>query len=172
MNKIFANTDPVNLLNDSRIIFQYAEFQDHLNENDYSFWLKDGEYLMWAKTGLYAPLDGSASYWVGGTELEIPKEGLSWFVRMIEEKFLKTAAESGLPKGEYGCEEVIEGERLIVSRMFGTPGYSFRNHSRHDYLWDDSTDPQEAMFTDEILFEKGLFDDFKNLAEKIEQGEL
>jgi hypothetical protein len=170
--KKFADTDPVNLLNDPRIVYKYAEFQDHLKDNDYSFWLKDGEYLLWAKTGLYAPLNGSASYWVGGTELEIPKEGLSWFVRMLEEKFLKTAAEGGLPKGQYGCEEVIEGERLIVSRMFGTPGYSFRNHSRNSYIFETQNRPQEAMFTDEMLFEKGLFDDFKKLSEKIDQGEL
>jgi hypothetical protein len=170
--EIFLDTDPVNLLDDPRIVYKYAEFQAHLKDNDYSFWLKDGEHLLWAKTGLYAPLDGSASYWVGGTELEIPKEGLSWFVRMIEEKFLKTAAEGGLPKGQYGCEEVINSERLIVSRMFGTPGYSFRNHFRNSYVFKTQKRPQEAMFTDEMLFEKGLFDDFKKLSEKIDQGRL
>lgn len=166
----FPNTDPVNLLSDPRVVFQYAEFRQHLGDNDYRFWLKDGNYLIWAKRGLYAPLDGAPSYWVGGTQLEIPQEGLSWFVRVIEEKFLKTEAEGGLPKGRFGYEEEICGEKLVVSRMFGTPGYSFRNHSRHSHLWDDSTDPQDAMFTDELLFEKGLFDEFKKLAEKIEQG--
>ncbi|WP_062058007.1 hypothetical protein [Cellvibrio sp. OA-2007] len=170
--KKFDNTDPVNLLNDPRIIYQYAEFKDHLNENDYYFWLKEGEHLIWAVTGLGASFEGRPRKWVGGSQLEIPKEGLSWFVRMIEEKFLKSAVEGGLPKGQYGCEEVINGERLIISRMFGTPGYSFRNHSRYSHLWDDSTDPQDAMFTDEMLFEKGLFDDFKKLAEKIEQGKI
>lgn len=168
--KQFPNTDPKNLLNDPRIVYQYAEFQSHLNEYDYCFWLKEGEYLLWAKKGLYAPLDGGASYWVGGTELEIPKEGLAWFVNVIEEKFFKTEAEGGLPKGQFGYEEIINGEKLIVSRMFGTSGYRFRNHSRYSHLWDDSTDPQEAMFTDEMLFEKGMFDEFKKLAEKIEKG--
>jgi hypothetical protein len=168
----FLDTDPVNLLNDPRIVYQYAEFKPHKNDNDYSFWLKDGDYLLWAKRGLGVSFNEEPREWIGGTELEIPKEGLSWFVRMIEEKFLKSAAEGGLPKGQYGCEEVINGERLIISRMFGTPGYSFRNHSRHDYLWDDSTDPQEAMFTDEMLFEQGMFEDFKKLAEKIDQGDL
>lgn len=168
--KQFTNTDPVNLLNDPRIIYQYAEFQSHLNDNDYSFWLKDDEYLLWAKRGLYAPLDDSASYWVGGTQLEIPKEGLSWFVNVIENKFLKTEAEGGLAKGQYGYEEVINGEKLIVSRMFGTPGYSFRNHSRDSYIFKTQKRPQDAMFTDEMLFEKGLFDEFKKLAAKIEQG--
>lgn len=168
--KIFTNTDPVDLINDPRIIYQFAEFQAHLNDSDYCFWLKDVNYLIWAKRGLYAPLDGSPSFWVGGSQLEIPQEGLSWFVNVIEDKFLKTEAEGGLAKGQYGYEEVINGEKLIVSRMFGTPGYSFRNHSRHSHLWDDSTDPQDAMFTDEMLFEKGMFDEFKKLAEKIEQG--
>jgi hypothetical protein len=166
----FPNTDPVNLLNDSRVIMQYAEFRQHLNDNNYYFWLKEGNYLIWARRGPYAPLDGGSSYWVGGTQLEIPIEGLSWFIRIIEEKFFKTEAEGGLPKGEFGYEEEIRGEKLVVSRMFGTPAYSFRNHSRYSHLWDDSTDPQEAIFTDEMLFEKGLFDEFKKLAAKIDQG--
>jgi hypothetical protein len=170
--KQFSNTDPMNLLNDPRIVYQYAEFQIHQNENDYYFWLNEDEHLIWAVTGLGSSFEGRPRKWVGGSQLEIPKEGLSWFVRMIEEKFLKTAAEGGLPKGEYGCEEVIEGERLIVSRMFGTPGYSFRNHSRNSYVFKTQKRPQEAMFTDEMLFEKGLFDDFKKLSEKIDQGRL
>jgi len=168
--KKFPNTDPVKLLDDPRIVYKYAEFQPHLNDNDYCFWLKEGEYLLWAKKGLGVSFDGSPREWVGGTELEIPKEGLSWFIWVIEEKFFKTEAEGGLAKGQFGYEEVINGEKLIVSRMFGTPGYRFRNHSRYSHLWDDSTDPQNAMFTDEMLFEKGLFDEFKKLAEKIEQG--
>jgi hypothetical protein len=170
--KIFSDTDPVNLLNDPRIVYQYSEFKPHKNDNNYSFWLKDGDYLLWAKRGLGVSFDDEPREWVGGTELEIPKEGLSWFVRMIEERFLKSSAEGGLPKGQYGCEEIINGERLIISRMFGTPGYSFRNHSRNSYIFETQNRPQEAMFTDEMLFEKGLFDDFKKLAEKIDQGEL
>lgn len=166
----FHNTDPVNLLNDLRIVFKYAEFKSHLNDNDYWFWLKDGNYLIWAKSGLYAPLNGSPNYWVGGTQLEIPEEGLSWFIQVIEGKFLKTEAEGGLPKGEFGYEEEISGERLVISRMFGTPGYSFRNHSRDSYVFKTQKRPQEAMLTDEMLFEKGLFDEFKKLAAKIEQG--
>lgn len=168
--KKFPNTDPVKLLNDPRIVFQYKEFRPHLNEYDYYFWLKDGNYLIWAVSGLGAFFEGRPRKWVGGTELEIPKEGLPWFVKVIEEKFFKTEAEGGLPKSKFGYEEEICGEKLIVSRMFGTPGYSFRNHSRYSHLWDDSTDPQDAMFDDEMLFEKGLFDEFKKLAAKIEQG--
>lgn len=168
--KKFPNTDPVNLLNDPRIIYEYKDFKAHKNDYNYSFWLKEGEHLLWTKRGLGVSFDGSPREWVGGTELEIPKEGLSWFVNVIENKFLKTEAEGGLAKGQYGYEEVINGEKLIVSRMFGTPGYSFRNHSRYSHLWDDSTDPQDAMFTDEMLFDQGMFDEFKKLAEKIEQG--
>lgn len=170
--KKFPNTDPVDLLNDPRIVFQYTEFKPHKNDNNYCFWLKDGDYLIWAKKGLYAPLNGSPSYWVGGTQLEIPKEGLPWFIRVIEEKFFKTEAEGGLPKGQFGYEEEICGERLVVSRMFGTPGYSFRNHSRDSYLFKTQKRPQEAMLTDELLFEKGVFDEFKKLAEKIERGKI
>ncbi|MCE3253123.1 MAG: hypothetical protein K0Q67_2143, partial [Cellvibrio sp.] len=85
-------------------------------------------------------------------------------------KFLKTEAEGGLPKGEFGYEEEISGERLVISRMFGTPGYSFRNHSRDSYVFKTQKRPQEAVLTDEMLFEKGLFDEFKKLAAKIDQG--
>ena len=174
--KKFANTNPEKLLNDPRIVFQREIFVQHKNDSDYLFWLKDEEYLIWAARSIYVYVNDNnvevERRVIGGTRLEIPKEGLSWFVRMIEEKFLKSAAEGGLPKGQYGCEEVINGERLIISRMFGTPGYSFRNHSRYSHLWDDSTDPQDAMFTDEMLFEQGMFEDFKKLAEKIDQGKL
>ncbi len=174
--KKFPNTDPVNLLNDARIVFQSTTFIPRKNDNDYLFWLKDGEYLIWAARSVFVYIDDNnvevERRVVGGTRLEIPKGGLSWFVNVIEDKFLKTEAEGGLAKSQYGYEEVINGEKLIVSRMFGTPGYSFRNHSRHSHLWDDSTDPQDAMFTDEMLFEKGMFDEFKKLAEKIEQGQI
>jgi len=45
--------------------------------------------------------------------------------------------------------------------MFGTPGYSFRNHACHSYLFDGSTDPQGLPLSDELLFKKGLFEEFK-----------
>jgi putative sterol carrier protein len=169
MRKI-SNTDPINLLKDPRVIFQYKEFRLDINDNDYFFWLRDGDYLIWAVAGLGASYEGRPRKWVGGNQLEIPKEGLFWLIKVIEEKFFKTEAEGGLAKGQFGYEEVVNGEKLVVSRMFGTPGYSFRNHSRYSHLWDGSTDPQEAMFTDEMLFEKGMFDEFKKLAEKIEKA--
>ena len=162
--KKFIDTDPITLTADSRIVFKYAEFIPHKNENDYYFWLIDDNYLIWATRSFYIYKKDSGDVinrWVGGTKLEIPKDGLFWFVRVIEEQFLKTEAEGGLEKGRFGYEEEIHGEKLIVSRMFGTPGYSFRNHSRNSYLFDDSTDPQEFAFTDEMLFDHGLFEEFK-----------
>lgn len=50
--------------------------------------------------------------------------------------------------------------------------YSFRNHSRHSHLFEDSTDPQNLPLSDELLFDKGLFAELKLLASKIERGEL
>lgn len=172
--KKFSNTDPVDLLNDPRIVFQGTTFVQHKNDNDYLFWLKDSEYLIWAAKSNFVYIDDNGveveRRVVGGTRLEIPKEGLSWFIWVIEEKFFKTEAEGGLAKGQFGYEEEIKGERLIVSRMFGTPGYSFRNHSRDSYVFKTQSRPQEAIFTDEMLFEQGMFDEFKKLAEKIEKG--
>lgn len=174
--KKFSNVNPANIQDDPRIIFVFEYFNVDKSDSDYLYVLSDEDYLLFAKKILYVYRydDGTEKTrkWVGGTKLEIPKAALPWFVKVIEEKFFRTEDQGGLPKGKFGCEEVISGEKLIVSRMFGEPGYSFRNHSRHSYLFEDSTDPQDLPLSDELLFKKGLFEELKKIAIKIENGDL
>lgn len=174
--KKFENINPIDVLADARVVLVFSDFMPHKNENDYLLILSDSDYLIFATRSLYIfkEDDGREKVreWIGGTKLEVPKAALPWFIDAIENKFLKTPAEGAIPKGKYGCEEEIRGERLIISRMFGTPGYSFRNHSRHSYLFEDSTYPQDMPLSDELLFEKGLFEELKKLSIKIENGDI
>lgn len=174
--KSLSNINPLDVQNDPRVVSVFEDSRDDKSENDYLIILLDESHLIFATKVLYVYRNDSGveitKKWVGGTKLEVPKEALPLFVKMIEEKFFKTEAEGGLSKGKFGCEKEIAGEKIVVSRMFGTPGYSFRNHSRHSYLFEDSTDPQDLPLSDEILFEKGLFEDFKEIASKIENGDL
>ncbi len=168
--KKFLNIDPLTVNADHRIFFRFNIFTSDKNDHDYIYLLMDHDYLIFVAQSVY--IDENSKELVGGTLLEIPKEGLSWFIKVIEEKFFKTEDQGGLPKGKYGFEGVIREEKLVVSRMFGEPGYSFRNHSRHSHLFEDSTDPQDLPLSDELLFKKGLFTELKKIAIKIENGDL
>lgn len=170
MMKKFINTDPNTLENDSRIILRYSQLQSNqIRMNDY-YLLQDGDYLMWARKGLFPALNGKPETWVGGTYIEFPKIGLPWFIKTIEEKFMKTEAEGGLKKDAFTYSEIIEGEKLAIKRQFGVPGYGFMNFSREEYIFQET--PQLAEFTDTMLFENGLFVQLINIADKINAGTL
>jgi hypothetical protein len=172
----FKNTDPATLKDDPRIIFTHKEFIEHKDEYNYLFILSENGYLIFATLSFYiykkdenTPIKRK---WLGGTKLEVPKSALPWFIWCIEEQFFKTAEEGGLPKDKFGCETEINNERLVVSRMFGVPGYSFKNHSRKTHLIEGSKMIQYYDFDDETFFDKGLFEELKVLAKKIENNEI
>lgn len=170
--KKFNDIDPNKVDDDPRVILRFPAHRESKIVGTGYFLLRDCDFLIWANKSFYPAMDGNPPCWVGGTLIEFPQKGLSWFINTIEQKFFKSEAEGGLKKGEFSYEEEVAGERLVVARMFGKPGYAFRNYSRKDYLWDDENDPQQASFDDEMLFEKGLFDKFKKIAEKIDKGDL
>lgn len=170
--KKFENIDPNKIDTDPRVILKFTEYVDAIERDSFYYLLQDDGYLIWAGRDLFPSINGAPSKWSGGTDLEFPASGLAWFINVLEEKFFKTEAEGGLEKGKFAYEEEIMGERLCVSRMFGTSGYAFRNYSRRDYVTTLYESPQQASFSDELLFEKGLFDQLKVIAAKIENGEL
>ncbi|WP_229711282.1 hypothetical protein, partial [Agarivorans gilvus] len=51
------------------------------------------DYLVLASKGCFPAVNGQPEKWLGGTDIEIPKSGLSWFINAIEQKFMKTEAE-------------------------------------------------------------------------------
>lgn len=172
--KKFINIDPVEVQKDPRVCSKYIVYTSDEGDNDYLYTLVDDSHLVFVTASIYysRKTGEKVKKLLGGTDLEIPKSALPWFVDAVENKFGKTEAEGGLPKGSFGCEKLIQGEKLIISRMFGVPGYSFRNHSRHSYFFEDSTDPQDLPLSDELLFEKGFFKELKKLANKIDMGEI
>ncbi|WP_188407621.1 hypothetical protein, partial [Agarivorans gilvus] len=118
----------------------------------------------------FPAVNGQPEKWLGGTDIEIPKSGLSWFINAIEQKFMKTEAEGGLKREVFTYSTVIDGEKLVVKRQFGVPGYGLMNFNRKEYVFNES--PQLAEFTDQMLFENGLLDELKLVAKKIDNGEL
>lgn len=173
MKKI-NDTDASTIDNDSRLILKLEEFAEELGRSRFHYLLKDENYLIWAGKSFQPSINGSPEKWLASSDLEFPAKGLQWFINTLELKFFRTEIEGGLPKGKYTYEETVNGENLCVSRMFGEPGYGFRNYSRQSHLWeeDDDNDPQQANFSDELLFTKGLFEEFKKIASKIENGDL
>jgi hypothetical protein len=170
--KQFTNTDPNTLDNDSRIILRYSELQSNKIRMNYYYLLHDGDHLLWARKGLFPALNGQPEKWLGGTNIEFPKQGLPWFIKAIEEKFMKTEAEGGLKKEAFTYSEVINGEKLITLRWFGTPGYALANDSRQNYVSKTIKKRQEFCFTDTMLFDNGLLAKLKVIADKITAGTL
>ncbi|GGB06300.1 hypothetical protein [Agarivorans gilvus] len=170
--RIFNNTDPNKLDTDKRVVLHYSQPTFNNKNTDYYYLLLDDGYLIWATKGYFPPVNGKPEKWVGGSFIEIPKSGLSWFINAIEQKFMKTEAEGGLRKGEFTYAKEIAGEKLVASRWFGTPGYGLANASRNRYGSVTIKKQQEFCFTDEMLFDNGLLEELKLVAKKIDNGEL
>lgn len=169
--RIFTDIDPHQLENDSRIVFIFEEYDENISRSRFYHLLKDENHFIWASKSLRPARNGLPEKLFGSSILEFPISGLQWFIDTLEQKFFKTEAEGGLAKDQFAYDEIVDGEHLCVSRMFGTPGYGFRNYSRQDHLWEegDEDDPQQADLSDELLFEKGLFEKFKEVAQQLAQ---
>lgn len=168
----FQIIDPNTIEEDARVVLKFTEYAEELKRDRFYFLLSENGYLIWAIKTLYPSVNGNPARWSGYNIMEFPASGLQWFINVLEQKFFKTAAECGLPKDQFAYDEVVDGEHLCVSRMFGTPGYGFRNYSRQDHSWEegDEDDPQQASLSDELLFEKGLFEKFKEVAKRLAQS--
>ncbi|MGY0615887.1 hypothetical protein [Vibrio sp. FJH11] len=107
-------------------------------------------------------------------QVEFPKHGLRWFLDTLEDKFFKTAAEGGLPKGTFNSEGLVDGERLKLGRAFdadgnGNGGYAFITLDRIDSYIGLA---KSYTFTDVLLFQHGMIDVMKDIANKIDLGQL
>jgi hypothetical protein len=129
---------------------------------------------LWASKSLFPALNGKPEEWLAGIDIEFPKQGLPWFIKAIEEKFMKTEAEGGLKKEAFTYSEIVEGGKLIARRSFGYEGYTLANDDRYSYV-DLSLgyqSQQEFCFTDTMLFDNGLLAQLKVIADKITSGTL
>jgi hypothetical protein len=168
--KTFAEIDSLNIEKNSFVV---GKAVDPNKPKDTIYLLIDDDYLFIVDCGYFTNKRTKVSKWLT-YQLEMPKAGLPWIVKTIENKFFKLSHEGGLPKGVYHYAEYVDGEKLMIDRpmYLGTKenpeaGYEISTNSRKE-----GRTPKSLNFTDSFLFEYGLFDLFKGVAQKIESGEL
>jgi len=168
--KTFNTVDPLTIKQHPDVVGSIVHNTD---PNQTFYILLQDEYILIAVCDYLTNKRTKVSKWLT-YQLEMPKAGLPWIINTIENKFFKLSHEGGLPKDVYHYSEYVDGEKLMIDRpMFlGTrenpePGYEIHTNSRKE---DDF--PKSLCFTDSFLFDHGLFDLFKDVAQKIESGEL
>lgn len=112
------------------------------------------------------------------SQYEYPISGARWFVDTVERFFLPPDHPNAVPRGKLNMRENVNGETLGVTReaAYGgefIPGYSFDNLNRYEHST-LITRSRCQMFEmgDPWLFEDGLFDLFKQIAQRHENGEF
>lgn len=172
--KIYSRIHVSDLESDSRVVLKFTQDRPNFpNEKSTSFFLiNDQSHFIWSERSWFPAMDGRPGKWVGGSIMEFPRPGLPWLIDSLENQFFKTSKEGGLPKGKFTVETKIDGEILVIARMMGSPGYSFRNYSRKGHTLASKKGPQWMDLDDGLLFNDGLFDQLKHLAQKVKQGTL
>jgi hypothetical protein len=147
----------------SRKTWYFFTYQDYLIIADRE-WLKGRN----GKPGKYA-----------SSQYEYPIAGARWFVDTVERFFLQPDDPNAVPRDKFNVREEIDGETLGVTRgaAFGgryIPGYSFDNLNRieHSTVMPEGPFCQMFKMGDPWLFEDGLFDLFREIAERHERGEF
>ncbi len=114
----------------------------------------------------------------GSSQYEYPIAGARWFVDTVERFFLPPDHPNSVPRGKLNVRDEVDGETLGVTRgaWFGgpyIPGYSFDNLNRYEHST-LLTRSRCQMFEmgDPWLFEDGLFELFKEIAQRHENGEF
>lgn len=110
-------------------------------------------------------------------QFDAPLEILPWFVDKLD-FFMKPSTQGGLPPNKIATDkEQVGGENLILGRLMNAGnarregGYDICNLQRKEYL-QKSTMYQRISFSDSFLFEGGLMDLWKDLAQKHQNGTL
>ncbi|ELA9866680.1 hypothetical protein [Vibrio vulnificus] len=168
--KQFKEINPLTVAQDPNLIATVPD--DEETTKNFYFLLVD-DYIILATAKYFTDkLDGE-SEWLH-YQIEFPKYGLRWFLDTLEGKFFKTEAEGGLPKGTFNDEGLVDGERLKLRRAFnadgnGGGGYAFITLDRFP---DRRKVCKSYTFTDSLLFEHGMIDTMKEIAKKIDLGQL
>ncbi|KMQ73200.1 hypothetical protein [Marinobacter subterrani] len=113
------------------------------------------------------------------SQYEYPIAGARWFVNTVERFFLPPDHPNAVPRGKLNMRGEVDGETLGVTRgaWFGgqyIPGYSFDNLNRieHSTVLPEGAFCQMFKMGDPWLFEDGLFELFKEIADRHERGEF
>lgn len=163
----FPQIDPLTIKQHPNLV---ASLPDEQQPTKTWYFLIIDDYMLIANATYFTNKRTGESKWLH-YQIEFPKQGLIWYLDTIRNKFFKTEAQGGLPKGEIGASDVINGEELAIVRAInadgnGGGGYSFVTVDRKDAL------PKSYTFTDALLFEHGLMHLLENIAGKIRAGVL
>jgi len=168
--KEFKEIDPLTVDKHPNLI---AKLPDKTDVRNTFYFLLIDDYIIIADTKYFTYKSTGESKWLH-YQIEFPKRGLKWFLDTLENKFFKTEAEGGLPKGTFHYIGTVDGERLKLRRAFnadgnGGGGYAFITIDRKEpnSVWSKS-----YTFSDSLLFENGMIDIMKDIADKIEKGVL
>ncbi len=168
--KQFKDIDPLTVAQDPNLIATVPD--DEEATKNFYFLLIDN-YIILATAKYFTNKRTGNSKWLH-YQIEFPKHGLRWFLDTLEGKFFKTEAEGGLRKGKFNDEGIVDGERLKLRRAFnadceGGGGYAFITLDRKE---PESVWSKSYTFTDALLFEHGMIDTMKDIANKIDSGQL
>ncbi len=165
--KPFEPIDPLTIAEHPNLL---ATLPDDEDERVVYYLLLVDDYVIIANTTDYVDPDTSEQEWLH-YQIEFPKLGLQWFLDALENQFFMTEAEGCLPRGLFHYEGKVGGERLKLGRAFdvgGECGYVFITLDRKE-TWGQA---KAYSFTDTFLFDHGMIDLMKEIAAKIQRGEL
>ena len=170
--KTFSEIDPLTIQQNSYVV---SSLVDNRTSTITYFLLIIEDFALIAVCDWFTDGETGESEWLT-YQLEMPKSGISWIVNTLENKFFKLSHEGGLPADVRHYEEVVDGEKLGISRAMNL-GSGDNREGDYNFITMSRSDPGERMgkemsFTDSFLFEHGFFDLLKNTAEKIQKGEL
>ncbi|GEA22836.1 hypothetical protein [Vibrio harveyi] len=168
--KQFKEIDPLTVAAHPNLV---ATLPDTTDAGNTFYFLLIDDYIVFADAQYFTNKRTGKSKWLH-YQIEFPKHGLRWFLDTLESKFFKTAVEGGLPKGKYNDEGIVDGERLKLRRAFnadgeGGGGYAFITLDRKEA---ESVWSKSYTLTDSFLFEHGMIDTMKEIAKKIDLGQL
>jgi len=174
--QLFQQYDPRNPKSEHQLL-KFFKSPQEVNGEDFYF-IKQGHHLLVYSERFHTyPL--TSDFMPGQTELfadqfEMPLEAIRWFINVVEQKFFKAPEDGGVPANKISYEEIVAGEDLHVMRSANAgcphPGYAITNGSCRSHM--DSDDVQTLSLSDPWLFQNGLMDYLKSLADAFEQGKL
>ena len=174
--QLFAQYDPRNPSSEHQLLRFFKSPQKEKG-SDFYFIKQNNHLLVYTERFHTYPL--TSDFMPGQTELfadqfEMPLEAIRWLINVIEQKFFKSLEEGGLPASKISYEEIVAGEDLHVMRSANAgcphPGYAITNDSRRSHM--DADDLQTLSLSDPWLFQNGLMDYLKSLADDFEKGRL
>jgi hypothetical protein len=193
----FPDIDPLNPQNSGRVL---ASLPDYQYPKLMYYFVASGSHIIIASC-IFSRLKPDEPEEWHIDQVVLPPRAIPWFVDTIESEVLKNPSEGGPSTDEFKwVVETIDGEKLKVSRSQilsdkpiegASPVYELKIPREIDGLFSEvsyyyifayqlSTLSRlnkrgfalEFTFSDEFLFQHGMFDAFKRVAEMVRKGEV